>query len=249
MFCQKCGIALGDVAAACPGCSTPVGGPVGVLAPAVPSGALVGALKSASKEAIGSLRSFAADPVGRLAPTCESLGEAGARRVGIAFGVSATAGFLLGGYLTLPEFLRRDVFDFLGFGGVLEAIGFAVVPFACAVAGGHAMRRILGGRGTLGGDLFIGGAAVLPSAAAMIVNGILGLENAKLVLAVSVLAGCTSILMLYAGFTRISKLTDRAATLTVPTVVLLGLWLANTLAASILEGPGPSGPPPEFLWR
>ena len=245
MFCQKCGIAVGEVAAACPSCSAPIHD----LAGSPRSAALAGTLKTASKEAIASLRSFAGDPVGGLAPACESLGEASARRVGVAFGIAATAGFLLGGYLALPEFLRRDLFDFLGFGGVLKALGFAVMPFACAVLGGHGMRRILGGRGSTGGDLFIGGAAALPAAAAMILNGVLGLENSTLVLVVSVLAGCTSILMLFSGFTRISKLTDRAATVSVPAVVLLGMWLAKLLATSILQGPGPSGPPQGFPWQ
>lgn len=245
MFCQKCGIAVGDVAAACPSCSAPIAG----LIAAAPAGAFAGAVKSASKEAIGSLRSFAADPVGRLAPACEALGEGGARRVGIAFGVAGTIAFLLGGFLALPAFLRKDLFEFLGFGGVVKALAFAVVPFACAVAGGHAMRRVFGGRGTTGSDVFIGGAAVLPAAAGMLVNALVGLGNPSVVLVVSVLAGCTSILMLFSGFTRISKLSDRAATLTVPTVVLLGMWLAKTLATSILAGPGPSGPPPGFPWQ
>lgn len=241
MFCQKCGVAVGEVAAACPSCSTPIP----EIATRAPAGAILGTLQ----EALASLRSFAGDPVGRLAPACESLGEARARRVGIAFGAAATAGFLLGGYLTLPGFVRREIFDVLGFGGVCKSLAFAVVPFACAALGGHAIRRLFGGRGSLGSDGFLAGAAVLPAAIAMILSGILGLENAVLVLVVSVLAGCTSILMLHAGFTRISKLSDRAATLSVPAVVLLGMWLARLLAASVLEGPGSSDAPPGFPWR
>ena len=241
MFCQKCGVAVGDVAAACPSCSTPIRED----ATQAPAGAIVGTLK----EALASLRSFAGDPVGRLAPACESLGDARARRVGLAFGAAATAGFLLGGYLSLPAFARREIVDVLGFGGVCKSLAFAVVPFACAAVGAHAMRRLFGGKGSAGRDCFLAGASVLPAAVAMILNGMLGLENAALVLVVSVLAGCTSILMLHAGFTRISQLSDRAATVSVPAVVLLGMWLAKMLATSVLEGPGPSGPPPGFPWR
>ena len=239
MFCPRCGVAVGDVAAACPSCSTPI------REATAPAGAILGTLQ----EAVASLRSFAGDPVGRLAPACESLGDARARHVGIAFGTAATAGFLLGGYLSLPAFARREIFEVLGFGGMGKSLAFAVVPFACVAVGGHAMRRLFGGKGSAGSDCFLAGAAVLPAAIAMILNGILGLENAALVKGVSVLAGCTSILMLHAGFTRISKLSDRAATVSVPTVVLLGVWLARMLAASVLEGPGSSDPLPGFPWR
>jgi hypothetical protein len=84
----------------------------------------------------------------------------------------------------------------------------------------------------------------------MILNGMLGLENAALVLVVSVLAGCTSILMLHAGFTRISQLSDRAATVSVPAVVLLR-HVAREDARDLRarRARGPRARRPDFPWR
>lgn len=228
MFCQKCGTSMPETALACPGCNAPI------ARAGAGTAAMADTVKAAYGNGLAALKGFAADPVGRLPATYAALGDDQARRIGLTYGVVSVLCFLLGGYLMFP--FKDGLFDFLGFGGVMKCILFGVIPFACVAAGSIATRKIFGGQGGTGGDLFIAGAALLPMSFAMVVNGLLGFENSGAIGAVSILAGCTAVLMLFSGYSRISKLTERATTLAIPIVVLLTIWLGKVIASSVLEG-------------
>ena len=234
MFCQRCGTAIADSGLACPSCSAPA-------AQTVHAATIADKVKATSKDALGAFRSFAVNPVAGLQPAYAALGDAKALRTGVAFGVVSVVCFLLGGYLMLPPFMREDLFRFLGFGGVMKCLLFAVVPFVCTVAGSAAVRKMLSSQGTLGGDCFTSGAALLPVSFCMLLAGILSLGNLEAIAALSVFAGCVCILMLFSGYTRISKLTERAGSIAVPSVVILGTWLAKIISTSVLTGSGSSG--------
>ena len=239
MFCSKCGVSLSDTATACLSCNTPVL-PLGAGA----ASALADNVKSAAGSALGALKTFALDPVGKLPVAYEALSDERARRVGLVYGVVSLLGFLLGGYLLLP--FRDGLFDFLGFGGVLKCVLFGVVPFGCTVLASLALRTVFGGRSGTAGDFFVAGASLLPVSLAMPIAGLLGYENYAAMAVVAVFAACTGVLMLFAGFSRISKLSERAATLSVPIVVVLVFWLAKMLAASILDGGFGGGAPQDY---
>jgi hypothetical protein len=235
---------MADVATACPSCNSPI---VVARAGAAKAAAVADTVKAAWGSAFGALKSFAGDPVGRLPATYEALGDAKARRVGITYGVASLVLFLLGGYLLMP--FRDGLFDFLGFGGVMKCILFGVLPFGGTVLGSLAVRKVFGGQGGLGGDLFLSGAALLPISLAMPINGLLGYENYAVMAVLSLFAGITGVLMLFSGYSRISKLSERAATLAIPIVVVLVFWLGKTVASSVLGGGGMGGggmAPPQF---
>jgi hypothetical protein len=227
MFCQYCAASILDTAVTCPSCNAPVARAV-AAAPAAAAG-----LKAVVADALAALKRLAGDPVGRLSEVHGSLGEDRARRVGLAYGVLSLACFLLGGYLLLP--FREGLFDFLGFGGVMKCLLFGIVPFGCTVLGSLGVRRAFGGQGTLGGDLVVSGAALLPISMAMPVIGLLGYENYSLMAVISVFAACTGVLVLYSGYRHVARLSERASTLAIPIVVVLVFWLGKTLATSVLE--------------
>ena len=229
MFCQKCGSSMTDDAAACPSCSTPV-----YRAPTSRASAMAGTVKAAYSNALAALKGFVGDPVGRLPQVYESLGEQRGLRIGITYGVVSVLCFLLGGYLLFP--FRDGLFERLGVGGVLRGILFAAIPFGCAFVGSLATRKVFGGQGGgKGGDAFVAGAALLPASFAMVVNGLLGLGHTGLASAISVFAGCTGVLMLFSGYCRVTRLSERAATLAVPIVIVLTLWAGRSMASSMIE--------------
>ncbi len=260
MFCQKCGHSMAESASACAHCNTPFSTPAfavtgsGTTAGGAAFASVAGTVKEAWGGAVRTLLGIAADPVGRLGPAYEAIGPAQAKRTGLSYAVLSIACFLSGGYMLLP--FRDGLFDFLGIKGTLQALLFACVPFFVAALGSFAGRKLGGGRGGLDADCFVAGSALVPVSLAMLLCGMLGYESPKLMLAIAVLAGCTCTLMLFAGYTRVSKISERLATLLIPLVVMLALWLAKELASSILSGgfggggfgPGRGANGPPSLW-
>jgi hypothetical protein len=238
MFCQQCGNAMAALATACPSCNTQVrpaaAAGTGLSGPISATGRRAQSLAGAWKAAIRTLRSIAPDPVGRLQGAFAALGEVEGLRVGLVLGGLSCVCLLLGGYWIFP--FRDEIFEFLGFGGVLKALAFAALPFLTAVAGSLAGRKLGGAGGSLAGDCFVAGAALVPLSLAMLIDGLLGFENASAMLALAVFGGCASTLMLFAGYTRVGGISERAATLWIPLVVMLALWLGKSLASSILGG-------------
>jgi hypothetical protein len=240
MFCQKCGTAVAGSLTACPSCNTPLA----AFASGAGSAAMADTVKATSRDALAAFKRLAGNPVGALPAVYESLGDAKALRAGVAFGVVSLVSFLLGGYLLLPDFFKEDLFEFLGFGGVMKCLLFGAVPFLCTAAGSVGVRKALGGRGALGADCFIAGAALLAPSLCMLLAGMLGAGNFEVIGILTVFAGCTAVLTLFSGYTRIAQLSERAGTLAVPLVLLLGAWLAKVLATSVLSGPGGSDSSP-----
>jgi hypothetical protein len=230
MFCNQCGTSLADTATLCLACNAPI-----ARAGASPTPA-----RATSQAALAALKTLVVDPIGGLVRAHAQLDAYKALRVGLAFGILSLACFLLGGYRLLPEFLRGDLFEFLGFGGVMKCLLFGSVPFVSFACGGTLARKLSGAQGTLASDAYIAGAALLPLAACSVIAGFAGLENYEVIGIAVVFAGCLCTLMLFTGFTRITKLGERAGALSVPIVILLTVWLAKLLATSVLEGQQPS---------
>ncbi|MBI5433530.1 MAG: hypothetical protein HZA52_11935 [Planctomycetes bacterium] len=235
MFCQLCGTANTDTATACASCSTPIstiqtGARTGAGSPAVAD-----TVKATSKDAFAAFKTLAVDPVGALPRACESLGDAKALRSGVAFGIVSVLCFASAGPMLLGMRMS-ELYEFLGFAGVLKLALFAAIPFLGTALGGSGARRILAGRGGLGSDCFVAGAALLPASACMLGSGLLGFENVEVIGVLAVFAGCLGILMLYSGYTRVAKLSERAGSLAVPIVVLLTVWLAKIALSKVLSG-------------
>ena len=119
MFCPKCGTQIADTATVCPSCNTPVSIPAASGAGPAPAEKM----KAASKDAVQAFKTFALDPVGKLATAYESLGAARALLVGIIFGVIAAICFIISIYRIL------DVFRPTGFDGFIKVVLVSIVPF------------------------------------------------------------------------------------------------------------------------
>jgi hypothetical protein len=111
MLCSNCGATIPDGSTTCPNCQAAVAGASATAtatatAPPPPSGATAASAgakayldyaRDAGLQAWRSLRQLAVNPVGGLDPAYKSLGDMGAMRVGIVFGIVSVICFLLGG--------------------------------------------------------------------------------------------------------------------------------------------------------
>ena len=227
MFCSKCGSPVADDARFCPQCSAPTN--------AAASGPGVGnKFKGASQDALKTFTKFAVNPVGQLAPACVSLPGKSALAVGIVFGVVFEVCCLLGGLIGARFHVSGLPWQWYVVGILTPALAFASIAAVSWV-----VRKIVRGTGELNGDCFIAGASLLPLGIFVLLSGILGFGASQISMIIGVFAGCTAILMLFAGCTRYTKMSDLAATLTIPMMaVVFGIvmWILTSIFST-----GPMG--------
>lgn len=242
MYCTECGGAL-NTTGQCPRCVVPsVATPTtSALVAAQPaSGQLAIApqvtarVKEVSKDATQAFKTFATNPVGGLPVAFHSLGPARAMGAGIVFAVCSILCVFIGVYVLLPAFAKPDVFDSFKF------VVFGAVPFVSLLAASAATRKAFGGHGSLHGDSFIAGAALLPGGFLVLVSSVLGLANLEIAALLVVFALCYGILMLYTGVTRISNVSDSRAAFAVPVMIIASFWLTKIIFGAVLPSMLPS---------
>jgi zinc-ribbon domain len=223
MFCKQCGAQIEDTATACAKCAAPVG-------TANAAAAVTDKVKAASKDSLQAFLKFATDPVAGLSVAYESLGTARALSVGISFGVVFALCVLVGAYRLIPQGFLPP-----GAGTFFKLLVCAVVPFV-SLAGTSALARLVfRGKGGLSNDSFIAGASLLPLGCVLLLSTILGPGNMEVIGALAVFALCLTILMLFAGCTRITTMSERLATIAVPLMILLSAWLTKIIYAAMIN--------------
>lgn len=223
MFCKQCGAQIEDTATSCAKCAAPTGA-------ANAAAAMTDKVKAASKDSLQAFLKFATDPVAGLSVAHESLGASRAMSVGISFGVVFSLCILLAAYRLIPEGIRPP-----GAGGFFRLLLCAVVPFVCLAGAGALARLVFRGKGGLSNDSFIAGAALLPLGCVMLLSTILGAGNFEVIGALTVFALCLTILMLFAGCTRITMMSERLATIAVPVMLLLSAWFTKVIYTAMIN--------------
>lgn len=236
MFCQSCGTQLADAAQACSLC--------GSQQPSAESTVLRGIgghVSDSSKDAAGVLMQLLSNPVGGLPSAYAGLGSDRALKAGVAlavaFGLAGSFGVgraisgasrSLGIFGALAGISQADS----GIGSFLKlALQIIVLPAAVAVVS-FSIRKLAGVNPSVAADVFTAGAAVSPLGAAMLVAGILGVGNVEIVVGCLFFALTYLVLMLYAGFTRVGGMSERAAAPAVPIAILLSAWLVKVIAVA-----------------
>jgi len=196
----------------------------------------------ASRDALQAFRTFMRNPVGGLSASFERLGPQQATAVAIVFlavfdvmvvvGIYMLVRSALGPYLSLAEEFGSSVIDGTT---VFKLLLSGLVPFISLIAASAAARMIFRGRGSYVGDAFIGGAALLPTGIAVLLSGFLGIANLEVIAALIVFALCYTVLILYSGCTKISGLSEDAAAIAVPVMVLISVWLSKIIFTAVIS--------------
>ena len=196
--------------------------------PPPPVPAKPNAFTYALKDAVSAFQLLVTNPVGGLSPAFERLGAARAAGAGVVFGVVFAGCWLFAIYRFMglaskdPNFIR--------------ALGVSLLPFGSLVVAIAVVRMIFRGRPGFTHDLFLAGAALLPFALASLAAALFLLNQPATTVAATEafernlfiffsIATYLTVLMLYAGLTRVSRISDRAATIGVPCAVAAMLFL------------------------
>jgi curved DNA-binding protein CbpA len=174
----------------------------------------------------GNLFGIVLNPSDNLLPTFAKLGPAPATWTGLLYGLIAVVSMLL-----TSAFSQNTPFGF-----VMEELwkvglrGFAA--YIGLVLASTLARLLMGGRGSLAGDLFLAGVAALPMAVLFLGGGI----AANFGIAWEILritTGCYSVLILYVGCTQIDNIDAPKAMVAVPGMIFAS-FSALALAARFI---------------
>lgn len=184
-------------------------------------------VQAASKDALQAFKILVTDPVNGLLQVFDSLGDKRARSVGLIFGLCFALSVV---FLFYNKFLSGTMTLEIAFkvflASLVPYIGFTV---------GCAVPRMITGKGSLCHDSFVGGVALLPITLLILIGSFLGIGNIEIVLILTLFSFCLTVLMIFFGLTRVSKISERVATIAVPVVILIALWASKIIYAEVIE--------------
>lgn len=251
MYCSSCGAALGPGAKFCTACGRSQGEGGLQASPARPAAPARAAqlpvtgqdARVAIDDALGTIRLLMRNPVEHIGrafnPYLPSV-------LGAAIALAAVGAFLFVASLFFGLRSLDSLFGFggmmgLGFGGDLSAgdwfkvFAVSFIPCLTMAAALAAARMGLGGTGrSFAGDLFVSAVALLPLGIAMVLAAILGPSVAEIVLALGIMALCTTVLVLHGGAKDVAGIAEPKATLAVPLVLLVAGWLSSVVLRALL---------------
>lgn len=193
--------------------------------------------KSSSKNPVASARtllsntwetfqSFALNPGGGLLPAFARLDKREAIAVGILFAGIFNLCLLGGAYVGWQDIFAVSTLK-------LAAVG--VIPFVTLACLSAIARLVTRRPGSLAGDIFLSGAALIPVGFLMLASSISTRLPSNTMLVLTVFVSCYTIVTLYSGYTQISNLSERVAVLLVPLVLLASSWFSYITFAMLFQ--------------
>jgi len=230
MFCPKCGVSNSAGAMSCSSCSNPLAqSNAGFQADKAKE-----QVKVALGDAKATVMSLGLDPVGGLLGAYQGLGKTRALGVGVAFGL-VFALCVVFAIHQIPFFrLYANLTGTNGFGGFIKLLVAGFVPFVALTVAGLIGEKAGGGKGDVASDAFIAGVALLPLGIVFLAATLLGIDNISIVGTIAIVGFCLTVLILFAGLTRIGEVSEKAASYAVPLMLVASVWLSKEILFSIL---------------
>lgn len=174
-------------------------------------------VKTVLEDTLKAFFCLALNPTGGMLPGMLYLDKPQVMAVGIMFGAIANLCFVGGAYLGWREQFNSSLFD-------LFLVG--LVPFVTLIVLIGIARLIGRCRSSLAGDIFLAGASLLPVGFLALASGFSPFLGSQIMLILTVFLSCYTILMLYSGCTQIAHLSEKAAALLVPILLLVSGWIS-----------------------
>ena len=238
MFCKSCGRALADTLRFCDGCGADVEG--GAAATPL-SQQLKSEVKARSLDAWQGVKLFAKSPVGGLPESFALFDDRRAIQVGIVFAIAYEVAVLLGALIfkSKTEALIGGILPVRQLMGELTAaqlfkvLFLGLVPFASLIGACALARAIFHGKGRFAGDVYTAGAVLLPTGLLVLLAALLGAANFEVIAILFLFALTYSILILYAGCSRIGLISEAGAAPAVPIILLLSAWITKIIVVAL----------------
>jgi len=188
---------------------------------------------------LNALKKLAANPIGNMREVFDSLEQ---QRTLILCGLFAVI-YLICLFISSSRVIK--LINELGgempkihmsFDIFIRLIIIALTPLVAVAVCSLIYRSIAKTGGAFAGDLLIACLTFLPVGLCSLICSFIGISNIEVLVILNVCALCFMVVLMYAGFLKLSGLSERAAFLCVPFTWLLTLWLTSVVTRSILEG-------------
>lgn len=173
-------------------------------------------LKTAIADGLGAFVSCGLNPVGGLDPTFARFTQERAVVVGLVLAAIFDICFVCGVYAGWRDLFKVSIIK-------LTIVG--IVPFITLTIISAIARLLFRCRGSLAGDIFLAGAALMPLSILAVASGISTQLGSHIMIIITVFCSCYTILLLYGGCTQISNLSETTAALLVPVMILVTGWI------------------------
>ncbi|WRH66239.1 MAG: hypothetical protein RSE13_21820 [Planktothrix sp. GU0601_MAG3] len=117
---------------------------------------------------------------------------------------------------------------------VFNLIALSITSFLSIAGSSFLTRKLFRGYGSIKGDIFIAGTALIPISLLILISYFLGFINLEIIAIFAVIAMTYTILMIYTGCHQISKIPENGAALAVSVMLILSGWLLKILVVSNL---------------
>jgi hypothetical protein len=240
MFCKSCGRELADTLRFCDGCGADVNAGAGGVATPL-SQQLKSEMKARSLDAWQGVKLFAKSPVGGLPESFALFDDRRAIQVGIVYAIMYELAILLGALIfksraeamlggILPV---RQLIGELTAAQLFQLLFLGLVPFASLIGACALARAIFHGKGKFAGDVYTAGAVLLPTGFLVLLASLLGAANFEVIAILFLFALTYSILILYAGCSRIGTISEAGAAPAVPIILLLSAWITKIIVTAL----------------
>jgi|GEM_PF-2643657 hypothetical protein len=183
---------------------------------------------TAGTDALKAFKALASNPVGGMKTAFANLGPQRAMIVGIIFGIVFELLVLIGFEIHIQSFIKIPAIQIS-----VRLIILGLIPLISTTSGCAIVRIIFKGKGNIQGDIFIAGSSLLPFGIGVFISGFLGLGNIEVLAALGVFTITTTILMMYSGCTTVQEIPDAAATLSVPLIFLVCIYISKIIFTSV----------------
>ncbi|NER96924.1 MAG: J domain-containing protein [Symploca sp. SIO1B1] len=168
------------------------------------------------KDTLKTFQLFALNPVGGLVQAFGRLEQRQIAAVGIVFALVFDCCFICGVYLGWQDLLPQA--------SIFKLLMVGTVPFVSLATISRIARFICRSSGSWAGDLFLAGTTLLPAGFLVLASGVSDSLGVQAMIAIAVFTSCHLILTLYSGCTQIARLSEQAATLLIPVMLLISGW-------------------------
>lgn len=224
MFCSKCGAQNEETATSCSNCGEVFA--VKKTGSGFEADKAKEQVKVAMNDAVSTLKSLGIDPVGGLLQSYNALGEARALGVGIAFGFIFAFCFVITvGQIPMMGFYFRES----GSGQFFKLLIVGFIPFLSLSAASLIANKITHAKLGFSSNFFIAGVALLPLGLVSLVTSLIGFNNYEIVFVLSTISICITIMVLFAGLTRIGEISDKSASYTVPLMLITSTVIGKVI--------------------